>query len=222
MGFVELRFRSVAQARRRALMVFLCTFSARDRTAVPLVTRQMLQSTEVAKTVLRLWDIYGLTWENGDRASIFQLRNRYARNTVEIVPFCGREPWHVINNRDWLANDGRRVTSNEHGPRGPPESSGKALLPPAQQTGTSRPATRQSLTSSKGTSLPPIQGVQGAKESVSARCGSKDRPGSLGNPARQKRQNGALTARESSATPRGGPRKNRGTAQAKSNGYPDM
>ncbi len=59
--FVELRFRSLAEARQRALLLYLCTFSARHALPVPLVSWSNLHSLSLHKQVLQLWEAYGLT-----------------------------------------------------------------------------------------------------------------------------------------------------------------
>merc|ERR1712226_1760008 len=108
---------------------------------------------------------------------------------------------------------------------------GKGVLPPTiphANGSVARATTRQSLTS-RGTSLPPIQGVQGAKEGGIGRTETNNlglRAGSAGNSMRRQRQHGAvpLTARESPATPRDTARRNRlmhSGAPANKNGYPD-
>lgn len=110
--FVELRFRSVAQAQQRAMVLFLCTFSALHREAVPLAPKAMLQSPRLCESILRLWDVYGLNWAQGDRAAAFQLKQRYLRNMVEVVHLCGRDSWQNVARREWLGGESLRPSSS--------------------------------------------------------------------------------------------------------------
>lgn len=90
--FVELRFSSVQSAQKCAFLLYCCTFSARHRVAVPLLSRPVLQSADICKQMLKLWDIYGLVWPQGDRTSLYQIRQRFAR-MVDVVGTNGRDTW---------------------------------------------------------------------------------------------------------------------------------
>merc|ERR1712228_971024 len=90
--YIELRFSSVKSAQRCALLLFLCTFSATHRVAVPLLSRSVLQSADICRQMLKLWDIYGLVWPQGDRTALYQIRQRFAR-MVDIVGTNGRDAW---------------------------------------------------------------------------------------------------------------------------------
>merc|ERR1719149_626141 len=75
--YVNIKFSSLAQAKRRALALFLGTWSAPHRRSVPLLTKPMLQDLSVCEETLQLWDVYGLTWPSGDRTAAFQLMRKY-------------------------------------------------------------------------------------------------------------------------------------------------
>jgi hypothetical protein len=60
--FVELKFQSLAQAKHRALLVYLCTFNSHHHMVVPLLSLQSLHDTYPCIKALNLWDLYGLTW----------------------------------------------------------------------------------------------------------------------------------------------------------------
>jgi len=100
--FIELRFEKLAHAKHRALILFLCTYSTLFRVAVPLLSKAMLHSCKVCESIVRLWDFYGLTWATGDRASVYQLRQRCMCRVGEVVPLCGREPIYSVVRMDWM------------------------------------------------------------------------------------------------------------------------
>lgn len=87
--FVELRFPSPAQAKLHALAVYFCTYSARLHLAVPLMTKATLHQLEGCRQILELWDLYGLTWPDGDRVAPQRAR-LWDTHHVQFVPCCGR------------------------------------------------------------------------------------------------------------------------------------
>ena len=92
--FVELRYRSAAQARKRALALFLCTYSAQYHLAVPVLSKTDLHDESVCRSLLWLWDVYHLSWPaESHRGAVHRLQRRPQRMTV-AVPFCGSEPPH--------------------------------------------------------------------------------------------------------------------------------
>jgi len=100
--FVELRFASLAIARRRAVVLHMCTWSARHRLAVPLLAKSMLYTAPAREHIHRLWDMYDLTWQPGDRVASNQLRQRAQRYTGEVVFANGVEPWSSAARSEWL------------------------------------------------------------------------------------------------------------------------
>ncbi|CAE7768270.1 acdA, partial [Symbiodinium pilosum] len=100
--WAELRFKSLEQARRRAAVLYLCSWSALHREAVPFVAKPMLQNTEVGASVLRFWDVYGLTWAQGEKTSIHKLRSQAMRHNFSAVSLNGREPWTFVMRQEWL------------------------------------------------------------------------------------------------------------------------
>eukprot|EP00928_Gymnodinium_smaydae_P097346 TRINITY_DN8804_c0_g1_i2.p1 TRINITY_DN8804_c0_g1~~TRINITY_DN8804_c0_g1_i2.p1 ORF type:complete len:2078 (+),score=388.66 TRINITY_DN8804_c0_g1_i2:140-6373(+) len=136
--FVELKFPSIEVAQQRALLLYLCTFSAAHCVAVPLLSRSMLQSVEIGEEVLRLWDIYGLVWPAGDRTSTYQIRKRYGR-AMDIVQANGRESWASIRNQRWCdGGGGNSGTAAAEAPRSR-LGSGASLRPPTASTPTATP-----------------------------------------------------------------------------------
>jgi len=120
--FVELKFHSVQQAQRRAAMLYLCTYSAMHRVAVPLIPKQNLHMVDVCDAALALWDIYGLVWPQGDRTALYQLRQKNPRMFSEAVHFSGRESWRTVSGLAWLSSEtkwdnasNRLVTTPEGG-----------------------------------------------------------------------------------------------------------
>lgn len=99
--FVELKFSSLAQAKRRALMVFLCTFCARHRVSVPMLPRTALYSTSTFERILRLWDIFGLAWPSSDRTAVFQLKQKYGRHEDFVVRLCGSSHRRCLARTEW-------------------------------------------------------------------------------------------------------------------------
>eukprot|EP00913_Durusdinium_trenchii_P033580 g31435.t2 len=93
--WAEIRFKSVEQARRRAAILFLCSWSALHREAVPFVPKSMIQNVEVGAAVLRFWKVYGLTWGIGEKTSSHKLRTcgelglNLQGNRVHACPCCG-------------------------------------------------------------------------------------------------------------------------------------
>jgi len=87
--YVELKYSTLAQAKLCALVVFFCTFDARIHDAIPLLSRAHLHDESCAYRVLRLWDFFGLSWSQGDRAAAYQVRQKSASIDTHIVPFCG-------------------------------------------------------------------------------------------------------------------------------------
>ncbi|CAJ1353300.1 unnamed protein product [Effrenium voratum] len=102
--WAELRFKSVEQARRRAAILFLCSWSALHREAVPIVPKSMIQNTEVGAAVLRFWKVYGLTWAVGEKTSTYKLRN-LAMKHLNTVSLNGRESWSFVMRQEWLGMD---------------------------------------------------------------------------------------------------------------------
>merc|ERR1712139_270793 len=82
----------------------MSTFSMVHRIGVPLLPSTLLQSSKTCEKMLCLWDIYGLTWPEGDRAIVFNLKQRFSRLLSEIVPFCGRESWQQTAKREWMGS----------------------------------------------------------------------------------------------------------------------
>jgi len=97
----EFRYKTTAQARRRAMMLFLCTFSSIHREAIPFVPKPLLQSTQVGAAVLRFWDVYGLTWSAGEKSSPARLRTKSLTSHLGLAPVNGREPWQAIRRQEW-------------------------------------------------------------------------------------------------------------------------
>jgi len=100
--WAELRFKSIEQARRRAAILYLCSWSALHREAVPFVSKLMLQNIEVGKSVLRFWDVYGLTWAQGEKTSIHKLRSLAMKHNFSAVGLNGRDPWTFVMRQEWL------------------------------------------------------------------------------------------------------------------------
>lgn len=105
--FYEMRFYSVAQARQRALVVYLCTHCAQRHTVVPLLSRSMLHDGNVCQTILQLWDMYGLTWQAGDRAAPHLLKRQGHKllGDVRVVPLCGNQPMRHAIQGEWSGVD---------------------------------------------------------------------------------------------------------------------
>lgn len=123
--FVELRFSSVAVAQKRALLLFMCTYSARHRIAVPLLSKTMLESLVVCKNILKLWDIYGLTWPQGDRTAPYQIRQRFVRQ-MDVVQANGREPWKHVGTLQYGVAAAKQTSSASSPPtpsKAPPPAS---------------------------------------------------------------------------------------------------
>lgn len=94
--FVELKFRSKVQARQRALAFYLSTYNSKHNVAIPLVTKARLTDPDIAWGVLRVWDLYGLTWpKERKHISSWHWRSRSA-NQISCIPFCGGQSWTVI------------------------------------------------------------------------------------------------------------------------------
>eukprot|EP00434_Breviolum_minutum_P026538 symbB.v1.2.023458.t1/scaffold2145.1/size88005/4 len=103
--WAELRFKTLEQARRRAAILFLCSWSALHREAIPFVPKSMIQNVEVGAAVLRFWKVYGLTWAVGEKTSSHKLRNLAMKQTGNIVSLNGREPWSFVLRQEWLGMD---------------------------------------------------------------------------------------------------------------------
>eukprot|EP00930_Biecheleria_cincta_P081340 TRINITY_DN7020_c0_g1_i2.p1 TRINITY_DN7020_c0_g1~~TRINITY_DN7020_c0_g1_i2.p1 ORF type:complete len:635 (+),score=55.58 TRINITY_DN7020_c0_g1_i2:92-1996(+) len=113
--WTEFRYKTLAQARRRAVMLFLCTYSAMHREAVPFVPKTSLVNTEIGACILRQWDIYGLTWASDAKTGIFRLRTRSMTAQPGMAPLNGRESWKAIMRRDWMGLD-QPATASTSGP----------------------------------------------------------------------------------------------------------
>lgn len=96
-------------------MLFLCTYSAMHREAVPLVPKASLVNTEIGAAILRQWDIYGLTWASDVKTGIFRLRSRSMTAQPGMAPLNGRESWKAIMRRDWMGMD-QPTKANTSGP----------------------------------------------------------------------------------------------------------
>lgn len=107
--FVELRFPSLAVARRRAVVLHMCTWSARDRLAVPLLAKSMLYTAPTREHIHRLYDMYDLNWQAGDRVASNQLRQRAQRYTGAVVFANGVEPWSSAARSQWLVAETLRA-----------------------------------------------------------------------------------------------------------------
>lgn len=105
--WIEFRYRSIWQAQRRALLLFLCTYSTSYKEAVPFVHQSLLQSQDLGETVLKLWDIYRLTWTNGEKTALFKLRQKMLSCPVGYAPLCGRDSWAYILRQDWIGVERR-------------------------------------------------------------------------------------------------------------------
>jgi len=116
--FVPLKFANLAQAKRRALALFLGTFSARHRVAVPLLQRHALMRPSVCHEALRLWGIYGLTWQAGDRTALFQLRKRYMSSENTLVSICGSDSWRNVGRKDIEEAEEKKKPAKPAGPPG--------------------------------------------------------------------------------------------------------
>jgi hypothetical protein len=103
--FVELKFHSLAQAKQRALLIYFCTFNSKHHAVVPLLSRSMLHDSGACKKILHLWDIYGLTWPAGDRASPYQLKLRGEKIHSEVVQICGNQPMRHAISGEWKSAD---------------------------------------------------------------------------------------------------------------------
>lgn len=100
-----MRFQSLAQAKQRALLVYLCTFNSQHHMAVPLLSRSSLHDSFVCLGILRLWDIYGLTWQPGDRVAPYQLKCRGERMQGEVLPLCGNLPMRHAFQGEWRCTE---------------------------------------------------------------------------------------------------------------------
>lgn len=188
--FVELRFSSLKEARRKAFMLFLCTFSSRHRSAVPLFTKSALYSPSSIEVVLKLWETYGLTWTPGDRAVVALLRQRVARPPAEVVPLCGREPWASVSLR-----------SDADAWRGPTAS--------ARQTPSrlSRPSTRATTRTATATTvrvssspLPPLRTPRPESPAEWSSRGGEPRTATPSTPATTASDRTTPTTKSASAT----------------------
>lgn len=110
--FVEMRFHSLAEARQRALLVYLCTFNSQHHNVVPMLSRSQLHDSNVCQSILELWDLYGLTWPAGDRAASYQLKLRGEKFQGEVVPLCGNQPLRHAVQMEWKT-DGDGVEHKE-------------------------------------------------------------------------------------------------------------
>jgi len=99
--FRELRFHSLAQAKQRALLLYLTTFNAQNHVVVPLLSRSMLHDVSMCQNILRLWDLFGLTWPAGDRAARHLLTQKGTRPPSEVVPLSGNQPMRHIGQGEW-------------------------------------------------------------------------------------------------------------------------
>ncbi|CAE8589936.1 unnamed protein product, partial [Polarella glacialis] len=129
--WAELRFKSVAQARKRCLMLFLCTFSALHREAVPFLTKAVLGDTQVGLSVIRFWHIYGLSWAPSEKTVLSRLRQKVSSASWGLAPMCGRDSWAAIFRQDWMLLD--RYT---HERNSRPSSQGNEAKSAAQASAT--------------------------------------------------------------------------------------
>jgi len=110
--FVEMRFRDVVDARRRALLLYLCTFNAQRHTVVPVLSRPMLHDSNICYGILQLWDLYCLTWPSGDRAAPYQLKLRGQKMQAEAVPICGNQSMrHTMKQGEWQSGENGMATN---------------------------------------------------------------------------------------------------------------
>merc|ERR1711964_548452 len=176
--YINLKFSSLAQAKRRALVLFLGTWSAPHRKAVPLLTRPMLQHLDLCEENVLLWDAYGLTWPEGDRTALFHIRTRYGAIAHEVIPMCGIDHWSSLSSREGRGDSHqplpvrvqtppledvkpspRRLLSNSGSPLGK-SVTGKGKLPPIASladgctTTASTFLSARTFTSCSGTSSP--------------------------------------------------------------------
>jgi len=94
--YIELRYQSVTHARRRALALFLCTYNTKHNIAVPAPgSKAMLRDYHLGRDLLRLWDVYSLTWPVGNRVAPNLLRLKGAMSLVDL-PVNGKQSWDFL------------------------------------------------------------------------------------------------------------------------------
>merc|ERR1712224_680958 len=106
--FIELRFPSVTVAKRKALLLHLCTWTMKLHSSVPMLPKAEIYEATTWQKILKFWEAFDLTWRPHDRFALSQLRQRCSRYTGEVVPTCGCEEWSSASRQSWLTGDSWR------------------------------------------------------------------------------------------------------------------
>eukprot|EP00930_Biecheleria_cincta_P037896 TRINITY_DN26048_c0_g1_i1.p1 TRINITY_DN26048_c0_g1~~TRINITY_DN26048_c0_g1_i1.p1 ORF type:complete len:1528 (+),score=265.26 TRINITY_DN26048_c0_g1_i1:110-4693(+) len=113
--FAELRCSSLAQARQKALMLYLCTYDTHLHAGVSLLSRSQLGDKQILYSILRLWDLYGLCWPSDSSKVALFLLKQHAAQSGGFVLFNGPRVRSTVDLRaNWVGVEDEQSKSR-HG-----------------------------------------------------------------------------------------------------------